>query len=78
MGRLVVIDGLDGSGKTTQFDRVGEYLERRGTSYKKICFPVNLAVIRMRSTPMRLRRFMQWTGMPAIRNSGRRIMRRGG
>lgn len=39
MGRLVVIDGLDGSGKTTQFDRVGEYLERRGTSYKKICFP---------------------------------------
>lgn len=39
MGRLVVIDGLDGSGKTTQFDRVGEYLERCGTSYKKICFP---------------------------------------
>lgn len=39
MGRLVVIDGLDGSGKTTQFDRVGEYLERCGTNYKKICFP---------------------------------------
>ena len=39
MGRLVVLDGLDGSGKTTQFDRVGEYLERCGTSYKKICFP---------------------------------------
>ncbi len=39
MGRLIVIDGLDGSGKTTQFDRLGEYLSASGTSYKKICFP---------------------------------------
>ena len=39
MGRLVVIDGLDGSGKTTQLDRVSEYLDNRGTSYKRICFP---------------------------------------
>ena len=39
MGRLIVIDGLDGSGKTTQFDRLSEYLDNRGTSYKRICFP---------------------------------------
>ena len=32
MGRLAVIDGLDGSGKTTQFDRLSEYLDNRGTS----------------------------------------------
>lgn len=39
MGRLMVIDGLDGSGKTTQFGRLCEYLDTRGTSYKHICFP---------------------------------------
>ena len=39
MGRLIVIDGLDGSGKSTQLDRLCEYLDNRGTSYKRICFP---------------------------------------
>ena len=39
MGRLIVIDGLDGSGKTTQFERLGEYLSAAGTSYKQICYP---------------------------------------
>ena len=39
MGRLMVIDGLDGSGKSTQFERLSEYLDRRGTSYQKISFP---------------------------------------
>ncbi len=39
MPRLVVIDGLDGSGKTTQFELLCEYLSSRGTSYKQICFP---------------------------------------
>lgn len=39
MERLAVIDGLDGSGKTTQFDRLSEYLDNRGTSYRRICFP---------------------------------------
>lgn len=39
MGRLMVIDGLDGSGKTTQFERLGEYLKASGKSYKQICFP---------------------------------------
>lgn len=39
MSRLVVIDGLDGSGKTTQFELLCEYLSSRGKSYKQICFP---------------------------------------
>lgn len=38
-GRLLVLDGLDGSGKTTQFDRLGEVLAARGTPFRKICFP---------------------------------------
>lgn len=39
MGRLVVIDGLDGSGKSTQLERLCGYLDANGTSYKQICFP---------------------------------------
>ena len=39
MGRLIVIDGLDGSGKSTQLRRLCEYLTAAGTSYKQICFP---------------------------------------
>ena len=39
MGRLVVIDGLDGSGKCTQLARLNEYLSAAGVSYKQISFP---------------------------------------
>ncbi len=39
MGRLVVIDGLDGSGKTTQLARLDGYLTGSGIHYKQISFP---------------------------------------
>lgn len=39
MGRLVVIDGLDGSGKSTQLASLNEYLSAAGVSYKQISFP---------------------------------------
>lgn len=39
MGRLIVIDGLDGSGKSTQLDRLDGYLRQSGIRYKQICFP---------------------------------------
>lgn len=39
MGRLIVLDGLDGSGKSTQFDRLDAYMAANGTSYRRICFP---------------------------------------
>lgn len=38
-GKVVVIDGLDGSGKTTQFERVQAELNRRGVLVKPISFP---------------------------------------
>ena len=38
-GRLVVLDGLDGSGKSTQFERLGEYMQAHGIHYKPISFP---------------------------------------
>ena len=39
MGRLVVVDGLDGSGKSTQLKRLDAYFAAAGTPYKQISFP---------------------------------------
>ncbi len=38
-GRLIVIDGLDGSGKTTQSQRVADALKAKGIPVKLISFP---------------------------------------
>lgn len=38
-GRLIVIDGLDGCGKTTQHEMVTEILKEKGVSVKGISFP---------------------------------------
>lgn len=37
--RLIVIEGLDGSGKSTQFVRLTEYLNKKGVKIKPISFP---------------------------------------
>ncbi len=39
MGKLIVIDGLDGSGKSTQLERLQSYLETQGKAYRQISFP---------------------------------------
>ena len=39
MNRLIVIEGLDGSGKSTQIKRLREYLKRNKIKYKYIHFP---------------------------------------
>lgn len=39
MGKLIVIEGLDGSGKTTQFDRTLAHYISVGTNIKGISFP---------------------------------------
>ncbi|MGI5855861.1 MAG: dTMP kinase [Candidatus Merdivicinus sp.] len=38
-GKLIVIDGLDGSGKTTQSQRVADALRAKGTPVRLISFP---------------------------------------
>lgn len=38
-GRLIVIEGLDGSGKGTQAKKLVEKLENRGTDTRKVSFP---------------------------------------
>ncbi len=38
-GRLIVLDGLDGSGKSTQLDRLDGYFTQQGLHYKRISFP---------------------------------------
>lgn len=38
-GKLIVIDGLDGSGKTTQFELLKKHFDKEGLDYKAISFP---------------------------------------
>ncbi|MBQ5325769.1 MAG: thymidylate kinase [Oscillospiraceae bacterium] len=51
MGKLIVIEGLDGSGKGTQAQILFERLEKEGRKVKKISFPVyssdSSALVRM-------------------------------
>ena len=39
MGKLIVIEGTDGSGKSTQFSLVSQRLERSGVPFKHTVFP---------------------------------------
>lgn len=39
MGKLIVIEGLDASGKETQTGRVFDRLQEAGVQTKKVCFP---------------------------------------
>ena len=39
MGKLIVLEGIDGSGKSTQFKMLCEKLEERGAEFKKLVFP---------------------------------------
>ncbi|MCH5204084.1 MAG: thymidylate kinase [Oscillospiraceae bacterium] len=38
-GKLVVLDGLDGSGKSTQLDLAADYLRKLGVSFRAVSFP---------------------------------------
>ena len=38
-GKLIVIDGIDGSGKTTQIELLGKYLTEKSIPYEVINFP---------------------------------------
>ena len=39
MGKLFVIDGTDGSGKQTQFEKLKENLNKKGIEFKTVSFP---------------------------------------
>lgn len=38
-GKLIVLEGTDASGKSTQFARLCDWLDAQGRSYKKLVFP---------------------------------------
>ena len=39
MGKLIVIEGTDGSGKSTQFRKLTERLAQEGQEFKTLVFP---------------------------------------
>ena len=39
MGKLIVIEGTDGSGKSTQFKLLTQFLENQGREFQKLVFP---------------------------------------
>ena len=38
-GRLIVLEGTDGSGKSTQMELLVQALEQRGTVFRRLRFP---------------------------------------
>jgi dTMP kinase len=39
MGKLIVFEGVDGSGKSTQYEQLCGYLKARGVSFRNLVFP---------------------------------------
>lgn len=39
MGKLIVLEGIDGTGKSTQFELLQKYLTSRGVSYRALTYP---------------------------------------
>ncbi len=38
-GKLIVLDGLDGSGKSTQLELAADYLRKKGVKFRSVSFP---------------------------------------
>ena len=45
MGKLIVIEGLDGSGKSTQIEIIKEYLTENGKKFKQIKFYLSIKTL---------------------------------
>ena len=73
MGRMIVIEGLDGSGKTTQGNLLTQYLKGRGVSVRPLSFP-NYGKQSCALVDMQHRCFMPQTGTSVIPQTGAEII----
>ena len=91
MGKLIVIEGLDGSGKSTQLELLPKKLKARGTDCRTVSFPQyesdSSALVKMYLrgdfgthpddvNPYAASAFYRWTGMPHINLFGEIITTR--
>ena len=88
MGRLIVIEGLDGSGKSTQLELLPKKLKARGTDCRTVSFPQyesdSSALVKMylrgdfgtHPDDVPPRPFTRWTGTPRINPFGEIITTR--
>ena len=78
-GKLIVLEGIDGSGKSAQYRRLCARFDEMGMAYHHIVFPrydqESSARIRRMSTPMRRPRFSRSTAMRLTAPTGARSMK---
>ena len=83
-GKLIVLEGTDGSGKTTQAGLMAQRLEREGVPFRQISFPrygsgfAKPVELYLQGALASKPGSMPWTGTPPSKRTGGGITRRGG
>ena len=84
MGKLIVFEGLDGSGKSTQLEQFTKYLNEQNIKFRRIKLPdydnpsstlVQMYLNRPMSTHLPHLHFMQWIDLRVLNQIGAMIIK---